>query len=65
MSFYFGTYNFRYGHVYKLAQQQKKGVDSVEGVEGILYQVKLQSPQLSRQCQLGILLCVVVMSGSS
>ncbi|KAK9918952.1 hypothetical protein WJX75_008276 [Coccomyxa subellipsoidea] len=28
-----------YGHVYKLAQQQKKGVDSVEGVEGILYQV--------------------------
>ncbi|EIE19582.1 LEDI-3 protein [Coccomyxa subellipsoidea C-169] len=28
-----------YGHIYKLAQQQKKGVDSVEGVEGILYQV--------------------------
>ncbi|CAL8471232.1 g10774 [Coccomyxa elongata] len=28
-----------YGHIYKLAQEQKKGVDSVEGCEGILYQV--------------------------
>lgn len=29
----------RYGHIYRLAQEQKKGVDSVEGCEGILYQV--------------------------
>ncbi|KAK9918263.1 hypothetical protein WJX75_002678 [Coccomyxa subellipsoidea] len=28
-----------YGHIHKLALQQKKGVDSVEGVESILYQV--------------------------
>lgn len=56
---------FRYGHVYKLAQQQKKGVDSVEGVEGILYQVKLNSLQLSKQCQRAILSSVGVMSGLS
>ena len=30
-----------YGHVYKLAQSELKGVNSVEGVEGILYQVSL------------------------
>ncbi|EIE19583.1 flavo protein WrbA [Coccomyxa subellipsoidea C-169] len=28
-----------YGHTYKLALQQQKGVNSVEGVESILYQV--------------------------
>lgn len=28
-----------YGHVYKLAQSVKEGVDSVEGCEGVLYQV--------------------------
>lgn len=30
-----------YGHVYKLAQSELKGINSVEGVEGILYQVSL------------------------
>jgi hypothetical protein len=29
-----------YGHVYKLALAEKEGVDSVEGVEGVLLQVK-------------------------
>jgi NAD(P)H dehydrogenase (quinone) len=28
-----------YGHIAKLAQAVKKGVDSVEGMEGVLYQV--------------------------
>lgn len=30
----------RYGHVYKMAQSELKGINSVEGVEGILYQVE-------------------------
>ena len=29
-----------YGHVYKLAQSIKKGIDSVDGCEGVLYQVR-------------------------
>ena len=29
----------RYGHIYKMAQSELKGINSVEGVEGILYQV--------------------------
>ncbi len=29
----------RYGHIYKMAQSVLKGVNSVEGVEGTLYQV--------------------------
>jgi hypothetical protein len=29
-----------YGHVEKLARQVKAGVDSVAGVEGVLYQVR-------------------------
>ena len=29
----------RYGHVAKLAEKEKEGVDSVEGAEGILFQV--------------------------
>jgi hypothetical protein len=29
-----------YGHVEKLARALKEGVDSVEGVEGVLYQVR-------------------------
>ena len=29
----------RYGHVHKMAQSELKGINSVEGVEGILYQV--------------------------
>eukprot|EP00775_Hariotina_reticulata_P002619 gene2619-2920_t len=32
-------YYSMYGHISKLAQAVKKGVDSVEGVEGVLYQV--------------------------
>ena len=31
----------RYGHVAKLAEKEKEGVDSVEGAEGILFQVRL------------------------
>lgn len=31
----------RYGHVAKLAEKEKEGVDSVEGAEGILFQVHL------------------------
>ena len=31
----------RYGHIYKMAQSVLKGVNSVEGVEGTLYQVSL------------------------
>lgn len=27
------------GHIYKMAQAVKEGVDSVEGAEGVLYQV--------------------------
>lgn len=34
-----------YGHVYKLAQSIKQGVDSVEGVEGVLYQVAETLPE--------------------
>lgn len=34
-----------YGHVYKMAQAMKEGVDSVEGVEGILYQVAETLPE--------------------
>ena len=33
----------RYGHIYKLAQSVKQGIDSVEGAEGILYQVGFQA----------------------
>lgn len=33
-------YYSMYGHVAKLAQRQKAGVDSVPGCEGVLYQVK-------------------------
>ena len=29
-----------YGHVYKLALAIKKGIDSVDGCEGVLYQVR-------------------------
>jgi NAD(P)H dehydrogenase (quinone) len=32
-------YYSMYGHIAKLAQAVKKGVDSVEGMEGVLYQV--------------------------
>ncbi|CAL8471233.1 g10775 [Coccomyxa elongata] len=36
-----------FGHIYKLAQQQLKGVNSVEGVQGILYQVpEILSPDI-------------------
>ena len=31
----------RYGHIYKMAQKVKEGVDSVVGAEGILYQVNV------------------------
>ena len=30
-----------YGHVYKMAQAMKEGVDKVPGCEGVLYQVHL------------------------
>lgn len=30
-----------YGHVHKMAQAVKKGIDSVDGCEAVLYQVKL------------------------
>ena len=29
----------RYGHIYKMAQAELEGINSVGGVEGILYQV--------------------------
>lgn len=29
-----------YGHVYKMAQAVKKGIDSVDGCEAVLYQAK-------------------------
>ena len=32
-------FSCRYGHIYKMAQSELKGINSVEGVEGILYQV--------------------------
>eukprot|EP00884_Botryococcus_braunii_P016104 jgi/Botrbrau1/3177/Bobra.37_2s0007.1 len=34
-----------YGHIYKLAQKVKEGIDSVEGVEGVLYQVPETLPE--------------------
>ncbi len=34
-----------YGHIYKLAQAIKEGVDSVDGVEGVLYQVAETLPE--------------------
>ncbi|CAK0785724.1 hypothetical protein CVIRNUC_008935 [Coccomyxa viridis] len=34
-----------YGHVYKMAQSELKGINSVEGVEGILYQVNETLPE--------------------
>lgn len=34
-----------YGHIYKLAEKVKEGIDSVEGVEGILYQVPETLPE--------------------
>lgn len=30
----------RYGHVAKLAQKEKEGVDSIDGAEGVLFQVR-------------------------
>ena len=29
-----------YGHIYEMAKKVKEGVDSVEGCEGVLYQVR-------------------------
>lgn len=34
-----------YGHIYKLAQTIKEGIDSVDGVEGILYQVRKEEKE--------------------
>jgi multimeric flavodoxin WrbA len=31
-----------YGHIYTMAKAVKEGVDSVEGCEGILYQVRIR-----------------------
>lgn len=33
-----------YGHVYELAKQMKEGVDSIDGCEGLLYQVQETLP---------------------
>jgi hypothetical protein len=41
----------RYGHIRKLAEKEKEGVDSVDGAEGILYQVNVAaSESRSRRC---------------
>lgn len=39
MLFWFGSYYSTYGHVEKLAQEIKKGAESVQGVEAKLWQV--------------------------
>lgn len=36
-----------YGHIYKLAQQVKEGIDSVEGMEGVLYQASQNTFRIS------------------
>lgn len=40
----------RYGHIYKLAQKVKEGIDSVEGVEGVLFQACYNSLPSLRVC---------------
>jgi hypothetical protein len=39
-----------YGHVATMAAAVKKGVDSVDGVEGIIFQVRARSIPAQRQC---------------
>lgn len=41
----FIVYYSMYGHVESLAREMKKGVDSVEGVEGVLYRVPETLPK--------------------
>ncbi len=38
-----------YGHIAAMARAVKKGVDSIEGVEGVLYQVGSSAGLLGRE----------------